>query len=152
MNLDYTMLRAPPDGVILAKLKEVGEIAVPGGFAGSGDLIRMANLDDLRAEVDVNEADLARVRLGQPAEVIPDAFPDRRYAAEVVKLYPQVNRQKGTLKVEVRIVEPDDVLRPDMSVRIHFLAEAKPQAAGEAVVLVPRAALRRRTATPTSGS
>ena len=61
--------------MILAKLKEVGEIAVPGGFAGSGDLIRMANLDDMRAEVDVNEADLARVRLGQPAEVVPDAYP-----------------------------------------------------------------------------
>ena len=38
VNLDYTTLRAPTDGVILAKLKEVGEIAVPGGFAGSGDL------------------------------------------------------------------------------------------------------------------
>jgi RND family efflux transporter MFP subunit len=131
------------DGVILAKLKEVGEIAVPGGFAGSGDLVRMANLDDLRAEVDVNEADLARVALGQPAEVVPDAFQDRRYAAKVVKLYPQVNRQKGTLKVEVKILEPDDVLRPDMSVRIHFLAEAKPEAAGEPIVLAPRAALRQ---------
>jgi HlyD family secretion protein len=142
VNLDYTTLRAPMDGVILAKLKEVGEIAVPGGFAGSGDLIRMANLDDLRAEVDVNEADLARVALGQPAEVVPDAFPDKKYAASVVKLYPQVNRQKGTLKVEVKILEPDDVLRPDMSVRIHFLAEAKPAIAGEPVVLAPRAAVR----------
>lgn len=143
VSLDYTVLRAPTDGVILAKLKEVGEIAVPGGFAGSGDLIRMANLDDLRAEVDVNEADLARVALGQPAEVVPDAFQDRRYAAKVVKLYPQVNRQKGTLKVEAKILEPDDVLRPDMSVRIHFLSEARPEAAGEAVVLAPRAALRQ---------
>ena len=95
MNLDYTMLRAPRDGVILAKLKEVGEIAVPGGFAGSGDLIRMANLDDLRAEVDVNEADLSRVRLGQPAEVVPDAFPDRHYAAQVVKLYPAGEPPEG---------------------------------------------------------
>jgi len=43
---------------VLAKLKEVGEIAVPGGFAGSGDLIRLANLTDMRAQVDVNEADL----------------------------------------------------------------------------------------------
>ena len=143
VSLDYTVLRAPMDGVILAKLKEVGEIAVPGGFAGSGDLIRMANLDDLRAEVDVNESDLSRVELGQAAEVVPDAFQDRRYAAKVVKLYPQVNRQKGTLKVEVRIVEPDEVLRPDMSVRIHFLAEAKPTEPGEAVVLAPRAALRQ---------
>jgi RND family efflux transporter MFP subunit len=142
VNLDYTVLRAPMDGVILAKLKEVGEIAVPGGFAGSGDLIRMANLDDLRAEVDVNEADLARVRLHQPAEVVPDAFPDKKYAATVVKLYPQVNRQKGTLKVEVKITTPDEVLRPDMSVRIHFLAEAKPTTAGEPVVLAPRTAVR----------
>jgi RND family efflux transporter MFP subunit len=148
VNLDYTTLRAPTDGVILAKLKEVGEMAVPGGFAGSGDLIRMANLEDMRAEVDVNEMDLAKVRLGQPAEVVPDAFPDRTYAAEVVKLYPQVNRQKGTLKVEVAIPEADEWLRPDTSVRIRFLDAAAPAAegAGEgeaAVVLAPRAALRR---------
>jgi RND family efflux transporter MFP subunit len=143
VNLDYTLLRAPSDGVILAKLKEVGEMAVPGGFAGSGDLIRMANLEDLRAEVDVNESDLARVRLGQPAEVVPDAFPDRRYAGKVVKLYPQVNRQKGTLKLEVGILEPDEHLRPDMSVRIHFLGEAAPAREGGTLVLAPRAALRR---------
>jgi HlyD family secretion protein len=142
VNLDYTVLRAPSDGVILAKLKEVGEMAVPGGFAGSGDLIRMANLEDLRAEVDVNESDLSRVQQGQPALVVPDAFPDRRYEARVVKLYPQVNRQKGTLKVEVGILEPDELLRPDMSVRIHFLAEAKPAQEGQAIVLAPRAALR----------
>jgi RND family efflux transporter MFP subunit len=143
VNLDYTVLRAPSDGVILAKLKEVGEMAVPGGFAGSGDLIRMANLDDLRAEVDVNESDLARVQLGQAAEVVPDAFPDRRYAAKVVKLYPQVNRQKGTLKVEVGILEPDERLRPDMSVRIHFLGQAQAAREGQALVLAPRAALRQ---------
>src|SRR5262245_23177133 len=143
VNLDYTVLRAPSDGVILAKLKEVGEMAVPGGFAGSGDLIRMANLEDLRAEVDVNESDLSRVQLGQADEVVPDAFPDRRYPAKVVKLYPQVNRQKGTLKVEVGIPEPDEHLRPDMSVRIHFLADAQPAATGEALVLAPAAAVRR---------
>jgi RND family efflux transporter MFP subunit len=142
VSLDYTVLRAPVDGVILAKLKEVGEIAVPGGFAGSGDLIRMANLDDLRAEVDVNEADLARVRLGQDATVVPDAFPDRRYQARVVKLYPQVNRQKGTLKVEVAVLEPDSILLPDMSVRIHFLGEPVTAQPGMAVVLAPRDALR----------
>ena len=57
--------RADATASILAKLKEVGEIAVPGGFAGSGDLIRMANLDDLRAEVDVNEIrPRASVQLG----------------------------------------------------------------------------------------
>jgi len=146
VSLDYTTLRAPRDGVILAKLKEVGEIAVPGGFAGAGDLIRMADLSDLRAEVDVNEVDLARVALGQRAEVTPDSFPDSHYAAEVVKLYPQVNRQKGTLKVEVRLRERDEKLRPDSSVRVAFLApEAAPATAGAApaaVITAPRAAVQ----------
>lgn len=143
VELEYTVLRAPRAGVILAKLKEVGEIAVPGGFAGSGDLIRLANLEDLRAEVDVNESDLPRVRMGQPAEVIADAYPEHAYAASVVKLYPQVNRQKGTLKVEAHITNPDAKLLPDMSVRVNFLAEAIAATPGAPIVLVPRAALRR---------
>ena len=146
VNLDYTLLRAPTDGVVLAKTKEVGEIAVPGGFSGSGDLIRLANLSDMRAQVDVNEADLSRVRMGQPAEVAPDAYPDAHYAADVVKLYPQVDRQKGTLRVEVRIREPDARLLPDMSARITFLAEPPPSGdpgAQSPAIFVPAAALRR---------
>jgi len=144
VNLDYTVLRAPTDGVILAKQKEVGEIAVPGGFAGSGDLIRLANLSDMRAQVDVNEADLNRVRIGQRARVIPDAYATAQYEAEVVKMYPQVDRQKGTLRIEVRVHHPDAKLLPDMSARVAFLADAP--AAGEAdkpVVLVPSSAVRR---------
>ena len=150
VNLDYTTLRAPTDGVILAKLKEVGEIAVPGGFAGSGDLIRLANLTDMRAEVDVNEADLARIGLGQPAQVTPDAYPDAKYDARVVKLYPQVDRQKGTLKVEVHILTPDAKLLPDMSARITFLQPPETAQAKETVVLVPSAAVHRTTAGDTA--
>jgi RND family efflux transporter MFP subunit len=144
VNLEYTLLRAPTDGVVLAKSKEVGEIAVPGGFAGSGDLIRLANLNDLRAEVDVNEADLTRVRLGQSAVVTPDAYPDARYAARVVKMYPQVDKQKGTLKVEVRVLEPDARLLPDMSARVTFLADAPADGQrATPAVLVPAAAVQR---------
>ena len=144
-NLDDTKLRSPVRGVVLAKLRGVGEIAVPGGFAGSGDLLRLADLSELRAEVDVSEADLANVHLGQDAEVVPDAYPQRKYAAKVVKLYPQVNRQKGTLKVEVRIEKPDERLLPDMSVRVTFLADpiAVPADGAKQVVLVPRGAVRR---------
>ena len=141
VSLDYTTLRAPRRGVILAKFKEVGEIAVPGGFSGSGDLIRMANLEDLRGQVDITESDLAKVHLGQQAAVIPDAYPDKRYRAVVAKLYPQVDRQKGTLRVEVRIEEPDDALWPDMSVRIAFLEALEPTP-GRPAVLMPRRAVQ----------
>lgn len=141
VNLDYTKLTAPTDGIVLAKLKEVGEIAVPGGFAGAGDLIRIANLSDLRGEVDINEVDFRRVRMGQQAEVVPDAYPDRKYPAQVVKIYPQANRQKGTLKVEVKLAKTDEYLRPDMSVRINFLAEAAKDGVAPRV-LAPKTALR----------
>ncbi len=141
VNLDYTKLTAPTDGIVLAKLKEVGEIAVPGGFAGAGDLIRIANLSDLRGQVDINEVDFRRVRMGQPAEVVPDAYPDRKYPAQVVKIYPQADRQKGTLKVEVKLAKADEYLRPDMSARINFLAEAAKDGAAPRV-LAPKAALR----------
>ena len=80
--------------------------------------------------------------MGQRAEVIPDAYPDRRYAAHVVKLYPQVDRQKGTLRVEVQIEKPDDNLWPDMSARITFL-EPVQGTPGAAAVLVPRSAVRQ---------
>ncbi len=144
LDLDDAVLRAPTAGIVLEKLKEVSEIAVPGGFAGSGELIRIANTDELRAELDINESDLAKVKQDQPAEIAPDAYPDRRYAARVVKLYPQINRQKGTLKVEVRLLEPDEWLRPDMSVRVTFFAgePAGGVASAAPQVLAPREALR----------
>lgn len=142
VDLEYTVVRAPTDGVILAKLKEVGEIAVPGGFAGSGDLIRLANLSEMRAEVDINEADLHRMRMGQAARVTPDAYPDAQYAATVVKFYPQVDRQKGTLKVEVRITNPDAKLLPDMSARITFLEALPPEQANRPQVSIPAPAVR----------
>ena len=101
----------------------------------------MANMDELRAEIDVNEADLIKVRLGQRVEVTPDAYPERRYVSSVVKLHPQINRQKGTLKVEVRIHEPDGWLRPDMSVRLRFLEEARSASPERGALLAPREAL-----------
>ncbi len=142
LDLDDAVLRAPADGMVLEKFKEVGEIAVPGGFAGSGELIRLANMSELRAEIDVNESDLSKIEIGQPAEVVPDAYSDHKYRAAVVKLYPQINRQKGTLKVEVKILEPDAKLRPDMSVRITFLREAQADPGGGGSVLAARSAVR----------
>jgi len=141
VNLDYTKLIAPMNGVVLAKLKEVGEIAVPGGFAGAGDLIRIANLTDLRGEVDINEVDFHHVRMGQKTDVVPDAYPDRKYPAQVVKIYPQANRQKGTLKVEVKLSKTDEYLRPDMSIRINFLAEPVKNTDGTPRIVAPKSAI-----------
>ena len=54
-----------------------------------------------------------------------------------------MNRQKGTLKVEVKVTNADARLLPDMSVRVNFLAAATATKPGEKILLAPRAALRR---------
>ena len=144
VDLEDTIVRAPTDGIVLERTKRPGEVAVPGGFAGSGDLLSLADLSEIRAELDVNEADLAQIRLGQHAEVTPDAFPEARYAAQVVELAPQINREKGTRKVEVRLRDPDARLLPDMSARVTFLAEVPAVKGGG--ILIPAAALRREAA------
>jgi multidrug efflux pump subunit AcrA (membrane-fusion protein) len=59
-----------------------------------------------------------------------------------VKLYPQVDRQKGTLRIEVQIEKPDDLLWPDMSARITFLAPLATSDGARPGVLVPRNAIR----------
>jgi RND family efflux transporter MFP subunit len=144
IDLEDSVIRAPTDGVVLETYKQPGEIAVPGGFSGSGDLLRLGNLAELRAELDVNESDLTRVRMGQQAQVIPDAFPEAVYAAEVVKLAPQIDRQKGTREVEVRVLAPDGHLLPDMSVRVVFLDRiGSGAAAATAGAVISRGALRR---------
>jgi RND family efflux transporter MFP subunit len=144
-DLADTVIRAPTSGVVLETLKQPGEIAVPGGFAGSGDLLRLANLQEIRAELDVNESDLAHVFLGQKAQVVPDAYPDATWDGEVVELSPQIDRQKGTRQVEVRVLSADPRLLPDMSARVVFLAALDAAARGSngASVVIPRSALRR---------
>ena len=85
------------------------------------------------------------INLGQEADVVPDAYPDRSYPAQVAKIYPQVNRQKGTIKVELKLMERDASLRPDMSVRINFAAQAAQASEENAIprIAIPKAALHR---------
>ena len=73
----------------------------------------------------------------------PDAFPDAVYSARVVELAPQIDRQKGTRNVEVRVLQPDEKLLPDMAVRVVFLSQLAGSADAEAAAVIPRGALRR---------
>jgi hypothetical protein len=74
-------------------------------------------------EIDLNEADLAKVFLHQKCKVSPEAYPDKSYAGSVAEIAPEANRQKGTLQVKVQILEPDRFLTPELSARVDFLAD-----------------------------
>jgi RND family efflux transporter MFP subunit len=140
------LIRSPINGVVLQKYREVGDTINYGGAlqAGGGatDIAQLADTDDMRAEVDINEADIGKVALGSPANVVLDAYPTRRFDASLVKVYPEADRQKGTVKVEVRIKEPDlQIIKAEMGVKVSFIEES-PATAGGPMITVPKSAVR----------
>lgn len=119
LELEFTEVRAPQNGVVLEVRRRAGEVVLLGPQEVPW-LLAMSDLDDLRVVVDIHEADLPRLELHQSASVTPDASPERSYAARVVAIGPRANRQKGTVPVELAILEPDGLLRPDASARVRF--------------------------------
>src|SRR2546425_4881922 len=139
-------ITSPIAGIVLQKYRELGDTINFGGQiqAGGGatDIAQLADTDDMRAEVDINEAELAKVSLGSHASVVPDAYADRRFEASLVKVYPKADRQKGTVKVEVQLNQPDlQIIKPEMSVKVSFLENEAP-ATQEPRITVPKGVVR----------
>ncbi len=150
--LQQCRVLAPIDGVILQKYREVGATINYGGDiqAGGGatDIAQVADTDDMRVEVDINESDISKVALGMPARIVPDAYQEQSFDAKVVKVYPEADRQKGTVKVEVRFTHPDmRIIKPEMSAKVSFLAST-PTEQQQPLVLVPKKAVVGSPAAP----
>ncbi len=125
--LDWTIIRSPVDGVVLEKLVSPNELVVPQSFGGtrgpSTAVLAVADLDDLQVEIDLNEADLSKVSMGQKCRVSPEAYPDKVYAGNVAEIAPEADRQKGTLQIKVQIHNPDRFLTPELSAKVEFLRQ-----------------------------
>jgi len=151
VQLDYTTVRAPFAGVVIAKAAQVGEIVSPlsagGGFTRTG-IGTLVDMDSLEVEVDVNESYLNRVVPGGPAEALLDAYQDWPIPAHVIAIIPTADRGKATVRVRIGLDEKDPRILPDMGARVSFLADE--EAAGGAPVvagvLVPASAVVERDA------
>ncbi len=137
---------APIDGVVTVKKAFVGETVSPQGFGGSGSagatFAVIVDLGSLEMEADINEQNLGRLSIGQPAEVALDAYPDKPYKARLRQIVPTADRQKGSVKVKIEILDKDARILPEMSCRVVFLSpEAKVDAEAEPKVMVPAASV-----------
>lgn len=145
-NVNQCVIRSPINGIVLKKYRELGDTINFGGQiqAGGGatDIAQLADTDDMRAEVDINEADIAKVGIGSPVVVALDAYPDKQFDAALVKVYPAADRQKGTVKIEVQIARPDlQIIKPEMSAKVSFL-EGQPAATQQPRITVPKGVVR----------
>ena len=153
-QLDATVIRAPVTGTILDRTAEKGELitaqfasAAAGGPQGS--VVSLADLNDLQVELDIAQADFARLGPTQRAKVTTDAYPDKEYDGVIAQISPEANRQKATVQVKVQVLNPskypDVQLRPEMNATVKFLANDAPtNAKGPAGVYVPATAIHDR--------
>lgn len=153
-QLDATVIRAPVTGTILDRTAEKGELitaqfasAAAGGPQGS--VVSLADLNDIQVELDIAQADFARLFPGQKAQVTTDVYPDKVYDGEIAQISPEANRQKATVQVKVQVLHPDRYpgieLRPEENATVKFLAKDVPKNAKSAAgVFVPSPAIRDR--------
>jgi len=122
--VDYTLIRAPFDGVIVSKAANVGDMVTPFSSAvdSKGAVVNMVDMSTLEVEADVSEGSLAKVRVGQPCEITLDALPDARFRGHVSRMVPTVDRAKATVVTKVRFDAIDPRILPDMSAKVSFLA------------------------------
>lgn len=147
--LTNTVIRAPVTGTILERIVEKGEF-VTTGFVGDrgakGYVVSIADLKDLEVELDISQADFAKLRSGQRGVVNTDAFPDRKYDGHINEISPEANRQKATVQIKVKIAKPDEYLRPEMNASVAFVSDEKrvttTEAPAKPVVIVPTSAVR----------
>lgn len=129
-GLDYTLIRAPFDAVVLTKNADVGDIVTPLGAAATAKaaVVTIADMRSLQVEVDVSETSITSIRLKQPCDIQLDALPDNRFRGEVYTIVPTVDRTKATVLVKVRFLDKDARMLPDMSAKVSFLSrKLKPE-------------------------
>ncbi|MEJ0085145.1 MAG: efflux RND transporter periplasmic adaptor subunit [Pseudomonadota bacterium] len=125
-QLAKTEIRSPLNGKVTAIYVKVGQTAVPSfsGIAGS-TLVDVADTTSIDAEINVDETDIARVRVGADARVVPAAFPDKVLLGKVdqVAIAPRfVVGQNKNYPVRIRLTNTADVVfHPGMSCRAEVL-------------------------------
>ena len=122
--VEYTLIRAPFDAVVLTKNADVGDIVTPIGAAADAKaaVVTIADMDSLLVEVDVSESNLELVKINQPCEIQLDALPDSRFRGKVHMIVPTADRTKATILVKVSFIDKDNRILPEMSAKVAFLS------------------------------
>ncbi|MGY1426108.1 efflux RND transporter periplasmic adaptor subunit [Lysobacter sp. A289] len=125
-----TEIRSPQSGQVVSLPIKVGETAIPSTSSLAGaKLMQIADTTTVQAELKVDEGDIAKVALGQHADVYPAAYPEQAIKGTVsqIALVPTVEGQGRAYLVTVHLDRPDGlVLRSGMSVRADlFLSDGR---------------------------
>jgi len=134
---------SPMNGVVIKKGVELGETVTSGvsSFNEGTVLFTVADLKSLIIRVNLNEVDIAKVRVGEPVRITLDAYPQKvfsgrvRFVAPAAKLVEKIK----VFEVEVALDELSDAYRTGMSANVEILGDRRPHA-----ISIPLEALQRK--------
>ncbi len=112
-KLDDTVIRAPADGILIARAVEPGNVVQAGR-----ELMALAPAGETQVVVQIDEKNLAQLRVGQKALGSADAYPRERFTAELVYINPGIDALRGAVEVKLRVPDPPAYLRQDMTVSV----------------------------------
>jgi len=131
LELDYTQIRAPIDGVVAERFVKLGNTISEGEA-----LFKVTSLDPLVAYLHVPEREYRHIDPGQPVGIEIDALADEAIAAAVSRVSPVIDPQTGTFKITVEIVDKKRRIKPGMFGRIGVIYDVH-----EDALQIPRSAI-----------
>jgi RND family efflux transporter MFP subunit len=146
LQLSYTKIEAPIDGVISTRPVQVGNIISSGisNVGGGTTVMTLSDLSRIFCYATVDESDIGSVQVGQPAEITADSFPRKQFTGEVVRIATTGINLQNVVTFQVRIEitsENKALLKPQMTTNVTIVIADKPD-----VLQIPANAVIRKKA------
>lgn len=139
-NLNYTTIRSPVNGIVVARNVDVGQTVAASLQAPTLFTIAQ-DLREMEVHTSVDEADIGKVKVGQAATFTVDAFPGETFSAAVYQIRnaPTTVQNVVTYDVVLRVKNPELKLKPGMTANVTIVTERK-----DDVLMIPNSVLRFR--------
>jgi membrane fusion protein (multidrug efflux system) len=131
LNLDYTIVRSPIDGVIGERIAKIGD-----RIQTSNRLFVVTNPNDKVVKVYIPQDELPKCSINQPAIIQTDVLPEKEFQGWVKRISPIVDPTSGTFKATAGVRDPQNLLRPGMFVSVRLIVDVRTN-----TLLIPKTAL-----------
>jgi len=108
------------DGTLITRDADPGDVVSPGKL-----MMTLSPASGVELVLQIDERNLGRIRLDQPALASADAYPEQRFRAELSFISPGVDAQRGTVEVKLRVPEPPAYLKEDMTVSVDIQTDRR---------------------------
>ena len=132
VKLQQAAIHTPAAGTLIRRSVEPGDIVQPGKI-----LMVLAAQGETQLLVQIDEKNLAKLAIGQQALGSADAYAAQRFDAEIIYINPGIDAARGSVEIRLRVAQPPDYLRQDMTVSVDIATAHSANA-----LVIPTAALR----------